>query len=357
MMPKAQTIEEENQDTNVDSNVDDTPVVKGKTGSDPSSLPIEEDDASVKDIMTSKEVQNEFFKDMADFKDEMDEEDFVEGGEVKKAPVAKTPAEVAAEALAAQSELEASNVAKGLNADGTPKAPQPDASTTPQPELDAEGKPIVTPPVVQAQPTPQPPAAGTEPTGEKPPTPEEIVEYYRNWRGGTEKVLAETHYKLSQEQVDELDADPVAALPKFMAKVYLDAVTASLAQMNAHLPRMVQQINAASKESSKREDKFYEKWPALNTEDHQKVVLRLGSAYKLSNPGATVDEFINEVGAQAMVTLRLPMPAQANGSTPAVPAKPFKPAASTPPSTGAAPPPKNPFEAFNETFDEDIDEE
>lgn len=355
-MPKTQTqtTEEEEQDTSVDSNADAAAAPKGKSGTDPSELPTEEDGTAA-DILTTKEAHNEFFKNMADFTDEVDEEDFVEGGEAKKPvvpPVAKTPAEVEQERLAAQSELEASNVAKGLNADGTPKAPQPDASATPQPQLDAEGKPIVTPPVV-IPPVAQP----SEPVGEQPPTPEQITEYYRNWRSGTEKVLAETHYKLSQEQIDELDAEPVVALPKFMAKVYLDAVTASLAQMNAHLPRMVQQINAASTESGKREQKFYEKWPALNTEEHQKVVLRLGSAYKASNPTATVEQFIDEVGAQAMVTLRLPMPMpNGNGNTPP-PAKPFKPASATPPSTGAAPPPKNPFEAFNETFDEDIDED
>lgn len=355
-MPKTQTqtTEEEEQDTGVDSNAE---APKGKTGSDPADLPTEEADASAADILTAKEAQNEFFKDMADFTDEVDEEDFVEGGEAKKPvvpPVAKTPAEVAAEAAAAQSALEASNVAKGLNADGTAKEPTPQVQVPVAPELDAEGKPIVTPPV-QVQPPVQP---IEQPTGEQPPTPEQITEYYRTWRGNTEKVLAETHYKLSQEQVDELDADPVAALPKFMAKVYLDAVTATLAQMNAHLPRMVGQINAASKDSEKREMKFYEKWPSLNTEENQKVVLRLGSAYKTSNPTATVEQFIDEVGAQAMVTLRLPMPMQANGNgNVPPPAKPFKPAASTPPSTGASPPPKNAFEAFNDTFDEDIEEE
>jgi len=347
----------------IDSNTGEgaTPPKSNAAGKDPSEVGMTEADDGIENVMTPQEQANaDFMSDMTDYKDETDDEDFVEGAkapEVKK-PVATTPAGEVVQAAGktpAQSELEASNVAKGLNPDGTAKEPTPQAPIPPTtPELNADGTPKVAAPV---QPTTPTTPTQTEPstTPEAQPTPEQITEYYQGWRKNTEDVLAKTHYRLSQEQVDELDTNPVEMLPKVMAKVYLDAVTATLAQVASNFPRMVNEVLERNKVGDSREELFYQAWPDLKGE--AKTVLRIAGAYRQMNPGATTDDFIREVGAQAMVTLRKPIPGMtANGAGEIqVPAKPFKPAAATPPSTGAAPPPKNPFEALNDSFDEDFD--
>jgi len=361
-MPNSKTTIKEEIDESaanaIDSNTDgtDTQVKSNAAGKDPDDVPMHDAEDDAANIMTPQEKANaDFMSDMTDRLDETDDEDFVEGA---KAPAAKpaTPAGEVVQAAGktpAQSELEASNVAKGLNPDGTAKEQTP--ITPPAivaPELNADGTPKAAAPVQQPEPVQQPIVA---PTPEAAPTPEQVTEYYRNWRTQTEDVLAKTHYKMTQEEVDEMDLNPVEFLPKYAARVYLDAVTATMAQVNANFPRLVNEVLARNKDGDAREVTFYERWPDLK--EHGDVVLRLGSAYRQNNPGATVDDFINEVGAAAMVTLRKPMPGMVNGNgaTPTVPVKPFKPAAATPPSTGAAPPPKNPFESLNDQFDEDFD--
>lgn len=352
------------EETNkIDSNAAEADSGKSNAlGKDPGDVPMHDEEDNADNILTPQEKANaEFMSDMTDFKDETDDEDFVEGAQAPKAKAPTTPTtpttpagEVvqAAGKTPAQSELEASNVAKGLNPDGTAKEPTPQAPPpVVAPELNADGTPKVAAPV-QQQPVTPPVDGGTP---EAAPTPEQMTEYYRTWRTQTEDVLAKTHYRLSQEQIDELDTNPVEMLPKVMAKVYLDAVTATMAQINANFPRLVNEVLERNKVGDAREQQFFEAWPDLKGE--APTVLRIAGAYRQMNPNATTDDFIREVGAQAMVTLRKPIPGMANGNgaPPIIPAKAFKPAAATPPSTGAAPPPKNPYEVLNDSFDEDFD--
>lgn len=359
--PTEITDEETNK---IDSNVVEAPEEgSGKSnaaGKDPGDVPMHDSEDNADNILTPQEKANaEFMSDMTDFKDETDDEDFVEGAQAPAAKKPVTPTTPAGEVVQAagktpaQSELEASNVAKGLNPDGTAKEPTPQApAPIAAPELNADGSPKVAAPVQQQPVTP--PVNG-EAVVEQAPTPEQMTEYYQNWRTQTEDVLAKTHYKITQEVMDELDTQPDIALPKLMAKVYLDAVTATMAQVNANFPRLVNEVLQRNKVGDEREQQFFEAWPDLKGE--APTVLRIAGAYRQMNPNATTDDFIREVGAQAMVTLRKPIPGMANGNgaPPIIPAKAFKPAAATPPSTGAAPPPKNPYEVLNDSFDEDFD--
>lgn len=141
-------------------------------------------------------------------------------------------------------------------------------------------------------------------------TDEQAAELFTNWRGETQKLLAEHVYRLTDEDVAELNENPAAYIPKVAARVYLDCISASFQQFVTYLPRMVHQVLEAREGINEQETKFYSAWPQLAA--HKDKVLRMGASYRKENPTASMEDFINEVGAQAMVALRL-SPEKANG--------------------------------------------
>lgn len=184
-------------------------------------------------------------------------------------------------------------------------------------------------------------------------TDEEAAKLFGDWRGTTEKLLAEHVYKLTEEDVAQLNENPAAYIPKAMARVYLDTISASFQQFVNYLPRMVHQVLEARDSHAKSETDFYSAWPDLAKYADQKkakeTVLRIGGAYRQANPTATAEEWINEVGAQAMVALRIqPTLAPQPPVTPEIPA--FKPASNTPASTPPKQPSSNPFASMAEEF-------
>lgn len=226
--------------------------------------------------------------------------------------------------------------------------PEPSLEGTPQAEPPVE-TPASTPPEAGTEPSPQPQA--TEPVE----TPEELQARYHAWRTASEEQLAE-HYAISEDMAAELNDDPDSAIPKIAARVYLDAFTNSVAHMQRMLPSMLEQALAARDANTQYEEQFFTQWPALR--EHTDVVTRLGDSYRQMYPGATPEEFMRDVGAQAMVALRLPTepippaPAAEPAPTPA----PHRPAASSPPASAPVRAPSNPFEALDQEFDtEDLD--
>lgn len=189
---------------------------------------------------------------------------------------------------------------------------------------------------------------------QKPLSDEEAGKLYTDWREQTEELLATHHYALSQEQIDEYEENPAALIPKLMSRVYMDSISAAFNQVTNYLPRMVGMVIDQRDSMNKAEKAFFDKWPdLLNDRD---TVLRLGMAYRQANPEASMDDFINEVGAQTMVALRK-TPANTNGNgTQAQPsAKPassgaFKPAVETPAAPPARKKETNVFEQLAEDF-------
>jgi hypothetical protein len=167
-------------------------------------------------------------------------------------------------------------------------------------------------------------------------TAEEASNLFKEWRNTTEDLLAKHHYNLSEKDVEEFNENPGAFVSKAMSRVYLDSIQAAFQQFTNYLPRMVGQVLEMKKHTSEREESFYSAWPKLR--EHQDTVLRMGASYRAQNPTATLDQFIKEVGAQAMVALRLPMDASGAASAASAPApkKPFKPAG----TSGATPTPQ-----------------
>lgn len=228
---------------------------------------------------------------------------------------AKTPEEIEAERLAAEEAA---------------KKPEPTTEEITEPEKKEEE--VVEP---------------VKPTG--PVSDEEAAQVFTDWRNQTEELLATHHYALTQEQIDEFEENPAAFIPKAMSRVYMDSISAAFNQFTNYLPRMVSMVLEQRENMNSAEKAFFDRWPDLL--EHRDAVLRLGMSYRQANPQASMDDFINEVGAQTMVALRKqPAPIQ-QAPAPKQQAKPFKPASGTPVST---PPPKksdNVFEQLSSDFD------
>lgn len=251
---------------------------------------------------------------------------------------------------------------------------QPKQPVVPEPTKVDETVPIAPPAAPPAEPPVQPtppPIAAQAPAPQAPSSTEQILvdatsndeiqRVYGEWRSTTEDLLADHHYKLKQEDLEALELEPAKVLPRMMAKVYLDSVTAAMSQITMHLPRLVRIVNEQTQSLQQSENTFFDRWPELKTaQGGVDTVIRLGQNYRNANPQATEADFINEVGAAAMVALRLD-PNKKSGNGQAAPvARPasFVPATQTP--QGGIPkvqPSTNVFDNLDREFTEieDID--
>lgn len=234
----------------------------------------------------------------------------------------------------------------------------PPTATPPEAVVPAQTPPVA--PVVapaEAAPTPTP-ALPAEPT---PPSMDEVRAKYQENRKALETQIASNVYNLSEEQVQQLDDGDNSIIPQLAARVYMDAVTGSVAHMITYLPQMIAQVLSGREVDREWSDKFYGANPALNKEAHGPVVDRLAASYRGMYPTASPEEFIRDVGAQAMVALKVLPGGNGQGvPTPILPVVPVvAPAPRIPPFSpasaggggGAAPPPLNPYEALSEAMD------
>ena len=213
--------------------------------------------------------------------------------------------------------------------DAAPVTPEAAPATSEVPASTPEA--TQTPGQVEQTPTPAVAETPAQPAAvsDAPPSPDQMVGIYNDWRRESEDLLANHHYTLSHEQAEELELEPHKAIPKLMAKVYLDAVSAAIGQITTHLPRMVRLVSEQEQANQATEQTFWEKWPDLK--DAKDTVVQIGQAYRANNPTASAQDFINNVGAMAMVALKKPIAGSSQPQAPTPqPNAPFVPAAQTP---------------------------
>jgi len=221
----------------------------------------------------------------------------------------------------------------------------------------AEAVPAPTPPAAPvaapAEPAPPSPALPAEPT---PPTMDEVRATYQENRKALETQIATNVYNLSEEQVQRLDDGDATIIPELAARVYMDAVTGSVAHMITYLPQMIQEVLAGRDAHQEWTDKFYTANPSLDKAAHGAVVDRLGASYRSMYPQASPEEFIRDVGAQAMVAMKVLPGNGQDAPTPVVQAPvpktpPFSPASAGGGGAPAASGPQNPFDALAESME------
>ena len=240
--------------------------------------------------------------------------------------------------------------------------PKPEGEVAPTPAPVAEPGPEPTPvvePVQEAPPTPAEPAPVATPAVPQQ-TPEEQAAAYTKYRTDAEAVLSTQHYALSEEMANALEEDASKVIPQLMSKVYMDAMTGAINHVMKNMPQLVESAMGARDAKSKQESAFFTSWPQLDAVKHRDTIVNLGQAYRQVHPNAPAEQFIRDVGAQAVVALQLAAPGAITKVDPNAPpstpvAAPFVPAGSSSPGS-SSPAPQNKFEQLNAMFDaEDLD--
>ncbi len=172
----------------------------------------------------------------------------------------------------------------------------------------------------------------------------------------------EKSYEMTPEEGIEFLDSPHEIVPKAMARLHVAVLEDAVKAIGQLLPQIVAREVQTIKTTTAHDKAFYDKWRKLDTPEYRKVVTRMGDLYKQHNPDATVEQFIQEVGAAAMIAFKIPpddipgeSPAALDLVPPAAPAReqhsPVQPGSGTPP---AAPAKKlNEFETLAVEFEED----
>ncbi len=303
-------------------------------------------------------------------------------------PVVETPPEPT------KLEQDFSNLAKEFEADDVVEAtlegveqekgakeepPKPKAEEVP-PKVDKPPQPKVEeiPPKVSEPPKePVQPAAGEEPPKpvvEEPKKPEEqakIVPEEKPVEVSPERVAKDRtdltnhwtkQYEMSPEEgIEFLDA-PHEVVPGVMARLHVGVLEDAVRAIGQLLPQIVARELGTIKTQASHEEAFYAKWPKLDKPEYKTVIRRVGDLYKQNNPDAPVEQFIQEVGATAMIAFKIPpddMPVGAFAGAVLTPSElpprtqhsPAQPGGGTPPPAPAKP--MNDFELLSVEFEKE----
>lgn len=172
----------------------------------------------------------------------------------------------------------------------------------------------------------------------------------------------ESYYKLSDDERSELEDNITEALPKLLARVHYDAMRSAMRGILNNMPVLVQGAQKQETAQQKLDQTFYGRWPKLNTTEGRQTVESFKSAFLKQNPGMSLRDYIDNVGAAAMVRLKLPMETAAVAAP--APAAPAAPAGHRPAQPGGsraarqvAAKPKTMWDDFDAAFEyEDSDD-
>lgn len=155
--------------------------------------------------------------------------------------------------------------------------------------------------------------------------------------------LAQNEFQLSQEELGALEADASQALPRILAKLHVKSQVAALNQLQRIVPAMFQRFATVTQSNRANENKFYSRWPDIKAKEHGALVQRLAQTYRQTNPQASLDQMIEELGPLVMMTAKIqPSARPPNGGAGAPasrvpPASPFVPAVGGPASPQPTP--------------------
>jgi hypothetical protein len=112
-------------------------------------------------------------------------------------------------------------------------------------------------------------------------------------------------YSLGEGELEGLNSEPEKAIPKMLARVYLDAVVASGQMMANYLPQMLKGLET----NRAVEEAFFTKWPALRSRsDLAGEIESVARMYTQLNPTKSLEERINAVGSYIHLTKQIPIP-------------------------------------------------
>jgi hypothetical protein len=234
-----------------------------------------------------------------------------------------------------------------------PQAPVAPAQTTPpQPTTPAAQQPVVPAEPTTPQPRGEAPAADLSPSD-----PAGIADAIEANRNDVTAHLAQSRFQLSPEEVQELETDVTVAVPKLLAKVYVESQISMQKFLAQAVPGMVKNYQTVTTANNAAETKFFEAHKALGLDSknpqHKAAAARIASIYRQSNPSIPLDQLIQEVGPMVAAAVRANAAPVSPQTPPGAPrgGTPFRPAVN---GGGGAPPTpvdENPWAGLGQTFD------
>ena len=210
--------------------------------------------------------------------------------------------------------------------------------------------PVVPPAVV----TPVPPVTPAVPeVVAQPPKPAEPVVAPPQVQALTAEQIAaerakvtqqyEQSYAMTEDEGSELIRSPETVLPKLAARMHVQVMETTLTIVQQMLPKLLERELGVANQAQKARAEFFTAWPELDKPGFQETLQRVGNLYRANNPGASVEQFIQEVGATASVLLKVPPKSMMPPAQPSAPA----PVAFTPASPGGGGAPLVPAQQLN----------
>lgn len=237
------------------------------------------------------------------------------------------------------------SVDEGEDDDVLPAAPAKAAGQTPPTEKPPEAppsQPTVPPaePPKPQEPAPQPPP----PTGQQearpplsPAEPAAIAESLVQNEAQLIDHLAQNDFKLSQEDIEALQDNASAYVPKLLARTFVRAQVGALRQMAQVVPAMVQTQMKVMRQNMQNEQAFYSRWPDIKPDKHGEIVSKYASLYRKANPSATREQMIEDLGPMIMMAAKIaPTPTHVAPGQPQSQLRPPQPTPFKPAMPGVA---------------------
>lgn len=156
----------------------------------------------------------------------------------------------------------------------------------------------------------------------------------------------ERKYAMTEDDGVEFVKAPEKVLPRLFANVHAAALENTVGVVQQILPQLVEGVLQRVSQAATVKRAFDKAWPALADAKYTDKIRRLSDLYRAQNPQASTEQFIQEVGTLAHVTLRIPLP-EAQATPAATPIR-AAPAPFVPPAPGAGTPPVQAQKPLNE---------
>jgi hypothetical protein len=119
--------------------------------------------------------------------------------------------------------------------------------------------------------------------------------------------LAQTKFALSEDDIKALDTDAASAVPRLLARVFVESQVSMQKFLAQAVPGMMKKYNTVTSANDSAEKKFFDAHKALNMNDpkHRETTVRIASLYRQANPGIPLDQLIAEVGPMVMASLKI----------------------------------------------------
>ena len=225
------------------------------------------------------------------------------------------------------------------------------------PPAGAQAPAAVAPPAAQPQ-APQQPTPTEQPGEARPLTAADPMGIAAGLEANRDAIithLAQTKFGLSESDIKDLDTDVTVAVPKLLARVFLESQMSMQKFLAQAVPGMLQKYNKVTSANDSAEKKFFAAHKGLdqNNPQHRDAVVRMATVYRQANPNIPLDQLIQEVGPMVMTVLKIGAapPARSAAAAPRG-GTPFTPAVNGGGGLSPTSEPVNEWAGLGQTYDE-----